>query len=42
MGCKVVRIGDVAAFRKESVKPEAGAIYHCYSFPHLIMLALLR
>lgn len=32
MGCKVVRIGDVAAFRKESVKPEAGAIYHCYSF----------
>lgn len=33
MGCKVVRIGDVAVFRKESVKPKAGVIYHCYSFP---------
>lgn len=33
MGCKVVRIGDVATFRKESVKPEAGVIYYCYSFP---------
>lgn len=33
MGCKFVRIGDVATFRKESVKPEAGVIYYCYSFP---------
>lgn len=33
MGCRTVRIGDVATFRKESVKPLTGITYHCYSLP---------
>lgn len=33
MGCKTVRIGDVASFRKESVKPIPGTTYRCYSLP---------
>lgn len=33
MGCKSVRIGDVAFFRKESVKPAPGTTYRCYSLP---------
>ena len=28
-----VKLGDVASFRKISVKPEAGTTYHCYSLP---------
>lgn len=33
MGCNNVRIGDVASFRKVSVRPNAGTIYYCYSLP---------
>ncbi len=33
MGCRTVCIGDIATFRKESVKPLAGTTYHCYSLP---------
>ena len=33
MGCRTVRIGDVASFRKESIKPVAGVTYRCYSLP---------
>ena len=33
MGCKTVCIGDVAFFRKETVRPMAGTTYHCYSLP---------
>ena len=33
MGCRTVCIGDVATFRKESVKPVTGVTYRCYSLP---------
>ena len=33
MGFRTVRIGDVATFRKETVKPLEGTTYHCYSLP---------
>ena len=33
MKCNDARIGDVASFRKVSIKPDAGTIYHCYSLP---------
>ena len=33
MKCNSARIGDVASFRKVSIKPDAGTIYHCYSLP---------
>ena len=33
MSCNYVRIGDVASFRKVSVRPNAGTIYYCYSLP---------
>ena len=33
MGYRTVRIGDVATFRKESIKPVEGVTYHCYSLP---------
>ncbi len=33
MGCRTVCIGDVATFRKESVKPAGGTTYYCYSLP---------
>lgn len=33
MRCNDARIGDVASFRKVSIKPDAGTIYHCYSLP---------
>ena len=33
MGCKTVCIGDVAAYRKTTVKPLEGTIYNCYSLP---------
>ena len=33
MNCNSARIGDVASFRKVSIKPDAGKIYHCYSLP---------
>ena len=33
MKCNSAQIGDVASFRKVSIKPDAGTIYHCYSLP---------
>ena len=33
MKCNSARIGDVASFRKVSIKPDAGTTYHCYSLP---------
>ena len=33
MKCNSARIGDVASFRKVSIKPDAGTIYRCYSLP---------
>lgn len=33
MGCKNVCIGDVATYRKDSIKPVAGVTYRCYSLP---------
>lgn len=33
MKCNSARIGNVASFRKVSIKPDAGTIYHCYSLP---------
>lgn len=33
MGCRTVRIGDVATYRKKSVRPVSGTTYHCYSLP---------
>ena len=33
MKTQKVKLGDVASFRKISVKPEAGTTYHCYSLP---------
>ena len=33
MGCKNVCIGDVATYRKDSIKPVAGITYRCYSLP---------
>lgn len=33
MACNRVRIGDVASFRKQPIKPEPGVIYCVYSLP---------
>lgn len=33
MGCKTACIGDVAAYRKTTVKPLEGTLYNCYSLP---------
>ena len=33
MGCKNVCIGDVATYRKDSIKPVTGITYRCYSLP---------
>ena len=33
MGCKTACIGDVAAYRKTTVKPLEGPLYNCYSLP---------
>lgn len=33
MRCKNVCIGDVVAYRKDSIKPMAGVAYRCYSLP---------
>lgn len=33
MACRMVRIGDVATYRKISVAPQAGTVYQCYSLP---------
>lgn len=33
MACNRVRIGDVASFRKQLIKPEPGVIYCVYSLP---------
>ena len=33
MSCKTACIGDVAAYRKTTVKPLEGTLYNCYSLP---------
>lgn len=33
MGCETACIGDVAEYRKESVRPLPGETYLCYSLP---------